>query len=76
MLASAMRFLSSGLAGRGVGGQFLAKKADVVIDLDDAALGGQSLDHVVGHVARGTLHRARQEECDAMMGARLAASAS
>jgi len=41
----------------GVGGfdvaEFLAQKADVVINLDDAAVFGEVADHVIGHVAGG-----------------------
>src|SRR5208337_3579698 len=33
--------------------EFLAEEADVVIDLNDAAVFGEVADHVIGHVARG-----------------------
>jgi hypothetical protein len=37
---------------------FLAEKADVIIDLDDASVRGEGFDHVVGHIARSGAERA------------------
>ena len=55
--ATLFHFFVNFLFGFGMRGfeiaELLAEEADVVIDLDDAAVFGEVADHVVGHVARG-----------------------
>src|SRR5207248_4820336 len=54
--AALLHFFADGFVDFGFGflgvAKFLTKEADVVVDLDDAALCGQVHHHLVGHVAR------------------------
>src|SRR6266702_1998395 len=63
VLTAALHLLGSdGLVELGIGffgvAEFLTQKADVIIDLDDAALRRQVLHHLIGHVARRITNRA------------------
>src|SRR6266702_3922025 len=62
-LTAALHLLGSdGLVELGIGfygvAEFLTQKADVIIDLDDAALRRQVLHHLIGHIARRIANRA------------------